>query len=367
MSQDARITRKVTAGSFHFEEFSLEPDDRRLRRGDVPVELNGRYFDALALLVREQGRLISKTRFMDEIWRGVPVTDEALTQCIRTLRKQLGDSASAPRFIETVPKHGYRFIAPVERDGRDPGPAEARPVNPAPDRWGEFLLLGAAGTLGGGIAGLLGGLFYGFVGASEAGRPGMGAISVLLVLLCITTVIALLGAAGVSFGIAAASFAPDRRRLWRIVGGAAGGLLVGAIVKLVGLDAFNLLFGQAPADITGALEGAAVGIATGFALGVADWRTMSPRRGAIIAAGIGGAAGLLIAALGGRMMGGSLDLLIRSFPNSRLRLDQLGQLFGENGFGPVSQIVTGGLEGALFAAGVVGAMLLAAREVDRRG
>ena len=44
----------------------------------------------------------------------MPVTDEALTQCIKTLRRQLGDSASSPRFIETVPKHGYRFIAPVE-------------------------------------------------------------------------------------------------------------------------------------------------------------------------------------------------------------------------------------------------------------
>src|SRR6185503_19790630 len=58
---------------------------------------------------------ISKDRFLDEVWRGVPVTDEALTQCIKTLRRQLGDDAARPRFIETVPKHGYRFVAPVER------------------------------------------------------------------------------------------------------------------------------------------------------------------------------------------------------------------------------------------------------------
>ena len=50
---------------------------------------------------------------MGEVWRGIPVTDEALTQCIRTLRKQLGDDAARPRFIETVPKNGYRFVAPV--------------------------------------------------------------------------------------------------------------------------------------------------------------------------------------------------------------------------------------------------------------
>ena len=104
----------MTSGSFRFDRFCLDPSDRQLSRDDVRVDLNARYFDALALLVREGGRLVSKDRFLDEVWRGVPVTDEALTQCIKTLRRQLGDDASRPRFIETVPKHGYRFIAPVE-------------------------------------------------------------------------------------------------------------------------------------------------------------------------------------------------------------------------------------------------------------
>src|SRR5688500_10478815 len=74
--------------SIRFEEFELDTADRRLRRGGEPVEINGRYFDALALLAGEPGRLISKDRFLDEVWRGVPVTDEALTQCIKTLRRQ---------------------------------------------------------------------------------------------------------------------------------------------------------------------------------------------------------------------------------------------------------------------------------------
>jgi DNA-binding winged helix-turn-helix (wHTH) protein len=64
-------------------------------------------------MVREAGMLVSKDRFLDEVWRGVPVTDEALTQCIKALRRALGDEAASPRFIATVPKHGYRFIAPV--------------------------------------------------------------------------------------------------------------------------------------------------------------------------------------------------------------------------------------------------------------
>src|SRR6185503_2287777 len=122
-------------GSFRFERFSFDPRDRRLRRDGAPVELNARYLDALALLLREAGRLVSKDRFLKEVWRGVPVTDEALTQCIRTLRRQLGDEAARPRFIETIPKHGYRFIAPVECvDGE-----VARPRADA-DRWREFLI-----------------------------------------------------------------------------------------------------------------------------------------------------------------------------------------------------------------------------------
>src|SRR3982751_239680 len=121
------------AGCFAFDQFVLDPDDRQLRRGNAEVELNGRYFDALTLLVRESGKLVSKDRFLDEVWRGVPVTDEALTQCVRTLRRQLGEDAMRPRFIETVPKHGYRFIAPVDRVDGD-GPPIARTAA-APPAW----------------------------------------------------------------------------------------------------------------------------------------------------------------------------------------------------------------------------------------
>src|SRR5581483_10806889 len=170
---------------FAFEGFTLDTDDRRLKSDGRPVELNTRYFDALALMAREQGRLVSKERFLAEVWDGVPVTDEALTQCIKTLRRQLGDEAGRPRFIETVPKHGYRFIAPVELlEGR-----ETASPNLIPDRWLQFVVRGAAGTVGGLVAGIIGGLIYGFLAASEGVASDGGAISVLLVLLCITTVI----------------------------------------------------------------------------------------------------------------------------------------------------------------------------------
>jgi DNA-binding winged helix-turn-helix (wHTH) protein len=351
----------VTPGSYRFDRFRLDPGDRQLKDGDAPVELNARYLDALALLVREAGRLVTKDRFLEEVWRGVPVTDEALTQCIRTLRRQLGDDAAAPRFIETVPKHGYRFIAPVEwvRDGQDPAPA-ASPAAPTGARR-HFLLLGFAGTLGGGVAGLIGGLIYGFAAAPPPLDPGMGAVSVLLVLLLLTTALALVGAAGVAFGIASAALLSGRVGGWSVLGGALGGLVVGAFVKLLGLDALSLLFGRAPGDITGALEGAALGGAVGLGAWIASLAAGAPRlrRSVAAAAVAGGAAGTLITLAGGRLMGGSLDLLAATFPGSRLRLDRIGAIVGESGFGPTSQIVTGCLEGALFGGCVVGAMVLA--------
>lgn len=347
---------------FAFDRFVLDPGDRMLRRDDRPVELSSRYLDALALLVSEQGRLVSKERFFEEVWRGIPVTDEALTQCIRTLRKELGDDASRPRFIETVPKHGYRFIGPVQRM-RDAVPPRERAAPSA--SWRNALLLGAAGTVGGGLAGLIGGLIYGFAGASQPLQPGMGVISVLLVLLWLTTLVALMGGVGVAFGIAAATHWAGRFGPSSIVGGALGGLLVGAIVKLLGIDAFSLLVGQSPGNITGAMEGAIVGAAVGLGAWLAS-RSSSVRTGAAVAGLCGAVAGAVIPLLGGRLMAGSLDLLAHSVPGSRLRLDHFGETFGESGFGPVTQSVTGALEGTLFAFGLVSAMMLARRHLTEK-
>ena len=210
-----------------------------MRRDGEPVELSSRYFDALALLASEAGTLVSKDRFMDEVWRGIPVTDEALTQCIKALRRALGDDAARPRFIETVPKHGYRFIAPVEPI--EPATGAAKTLEAKPGRWRDVLLLGAAGTVGGGVAAFFGGLVYGFAGASQPLQPGLGAISILLVILCLTIIVGLIGGLGVSFGIAIATAGARRDWQWSVAGGAVGGLLIGATVKLLGVDAFNLL------------------------------------------------------------------------------------------------------------------------------
>lgn len=345
-----------------FGEFLLDTEDRLLRQGKRPVELNGRYFDALVLLVRQSGRLVSKDRFFDEVWRGVPVTDEALTQCVRTLRRQLGDNAAAPLFIETVPKHGYRFIAPVE--GVEAVAAEASEVAPS-DQPGRAprpeLRLIPAGAAGGAFGGVFGGLFYGLAGTTDAGGGSSGGASLLLVLLFINVVVGALGAAGASLGIAL-----TRRGRWTLLrsvtGGALGGLVVGALVKLIGNDAFALLLGQSPGDVTGGGEGALLGAAIGLGAWAAHRRGRARLRLGVAAASVaGGLAGLLIAVAGGRLMGGSLHLLSAGFPQSRLRLHGIGWLLGENGFGPRSHLATSVLEGAVFCGCVVALMVLARR------
>ena len=370
------IEEPPEAPRYRFDEFVLDVADRQLWRGDTRVDLSARYFDALVLLVRERGQLVEKNRFFDEVWSDVVVSESALTQCIKEIRKQLGDDASNPRYIQTVPRHGYRFIGAVElltTDGirSDSPPQEERtrmsqvgvePHSEGESRmWRDSLREWGAGTLGGGVAGLLGGLLYGFGLASA--DAGVGTLSTLLVLVSLNVLVGLTGGFGVSFGLAgggvAARFVPTMRVVLRVAGAALGGLFVGALAKLLGVDAFNLLVGRAPAGITGGPEGAVLGAA--LALGAhfgqrfgdgMYWHAVAG------AGGAGAAAGALIPLAGGHLMGGSLDLLAQSFAASRLQLDRFGPLFGELHFGPATEAVLGGVEGLLFGSCVVGTLTM---------
>lgn len=345
------------AGLYRFDRFVLDVADRRLSDDRGSVDLSGRYLDALVMLVAEEGRLVTKARLLDEVWKGVPVTDEALTQCVRSLRKVLGDEAGRPRFIETVPRHGYRFIAsatpvPAESTDIEAARAEVRLQPGQGEAWARFVGMGRAGLVGGGSAGLMGGLAYGFAGVADGGAGG--SISGLLVLAALTAVIGLIGGSAVGFGVGAAGFVSRRPGPGFLLGGALGGVVVGAVARLAGLDAFALLFGSAPRTMTGAGEGLLLGAAIGAGVWISQGRRrrIAPLAGAVLT----GFAGAAAALFGGRLMGGSLAALAVQFPGARLRLDHLGVLFGERTFGAVSQAATAGLEGALFGAAMVWAL-----------
>ena len=364
------------AGAYHFGHFVLHPEERRLTEGARTVELSGRYLDALVLLVTEDGRLVTKARFLDQVWKGVPVTDEALTQCVRSLRKALGDEAGRPRFIETVPRHGYRFIAPVRREevsspdapiisatpGRGQDERERAVAAARLDAVEQLVGMGRAGLIGGGAAGLIGGVVYGLAGVTEGAG---GAASGLLVLAGLTAVVGMIGGAGVGFGVGATAIVCKRPEPWFWLGGALGGSVVGAVVRLVGLDAFSLLFGAAPTAMTGAGEG----VSLGAAIGAGVWMARGRHRRIALLTGalLTGAAGAGVASLGGRLMGGSLAGLAAQFPDARLRMDHLGGLFGETTFGPFSQTFTAGLEAALFGAAMVLALSMERRRCAEVG
>jgi len=334
---------------YRFGGFELDAAERQLRRDGAEIGLNARYLDALILLVGARGQLVTKDRFMDAVWRGIPVTDEALTQCIRTLRRTLGDEASDPRFIATVPKFGYRFVGVIEGEGAEP-PLPPAPHVPQPPATQTLTWhMGTTGTAGAVAAGVVGGLTYGVLGATLAVPAQSGALSFVLVLACLTIVVAAIGGAAVAFGVAAAVQRGGAGSPLAIVGGALAGLIVGAVAKLLGIDAFTLLLGRAPEGITGAPEGLALGAAVGLAYWIAARRTGSTKRHAGLAGMVLGAvAGLIIALLGGRLLAGSIDVLTQTTEGARLDLGRIGALLGETGFGLRSRIVSSVAEGALF-------------------
>jgi TolB-like protein/Tfp pilus assembly protein PilF len=86
---------------------------RLLKRGQVqPIE--PRAFDVLIFLIEHRDRVVEKPELFDQVWQQSFVTDSALAQEIKNIRQAIGDDAKRPRYIETVRKHGYRFIGAVE-------------------------------------------------------------------------------------------------------------------------------------------------------------------------------------------------------------------------------------------------------------
>lgn len=361
-----------------FGDFVLDHANRSLNREGVTLALNARYFDALALLVREHGRLVGKQRFFDEVWAGSVVTDAALTQCIKEIRRLLGDDASDPRFVRTVAGHGYSFIAAVQEERAKPGAADAAAMpasaadepgarmaapaaragtvaSSAPRALAELVI---AATIGGALAGLLGGLLYGSLLAFSPQAQGLGSLSVLLVMLVLSIVVGLLGAFGVGLGIAAGHVL-GRAPGWILAGGALGGLVIGGLTKLLGSDAFSLLVGQAPAGITGGLEGALIGcaVAAGLQLG-GGLDHPRGQRPVIWAALTSGMAGALIPLAGGSLMASSLASVAATFDRSRLDMAPLARLVGEPQFSVPAQAALGALEAGLFGACVVAMILL---------
>lgn len=107
---------------YRFGEFELDPAERRLLAHGVPVTLTPKVFDTLVLLVERAGHAISKDDLMHALWPRGFVDESNLTKHIWLIRKALGEGENDARWIETVPKLGYRFAASVQRIARSAAP-----------------------------------------------------------------------------------------------------------------------------------------------------------------------------------------------------------------------------------------------------
>ncbi len=99
---------------FEFGRFRLDRTERFLFQDGAAVPLSPRLFDTLLVLVENRGHVVEKNDLMQKVWNDVAVEENNLTQSISALRKILGDNLDGPKFIETIPKRGYRFVAPVK-------------------------------------------------------------------------------------------------------------------------------------------------------------------------------------------------------------------------------------------------------------
>lgn len=114
---------------YEFASFRLDPSEKVLLHEGRPVPLTPKVFDTLQVLVENAGHLLAKRFLMQHIWPDRFVEESNLTFNIKMLRKALGDDAASPRFIETVPRRGYRFIAEVRKIEAEEKRAIARDEN----------------------------------------------------------------------------------------------------------------------------------------------------------------------------------------------------------------------------------------------
>ena len=107
--------------TYEFDDIRVDLEQMLITRRGARVDVEPKAFDVLRHLVEHHARLVTKEELLDTVWRGTFVTPNVLTRAVAQLRKALGDDAHQARYIETVSRRGYRFIAPLTSDGGQTG------------------------------------------------------------------------------------------------------------------------------------------------------------------------------------------------------------------------------------------------------
>src|SRR5882724_10405825 len=105
-----------TSQVIRFATFEVDLQAQELRKGGLRLKLSGQPFQVLAILLEQPGSVVTREELQKRLWPDTFVdVDHNLNTAINKIREVLGDSAESPRFVETLPRRGYRFVAPVER------------------------------------------------------------------------------------------------------------------------------------------------------------------------------------------------------------------------------------------------------------
>ena len=131
------MTDSSSTRRYRFGAFEADASTGELRRRGIRIKLNAQPFQVLSMLLERPGELLTREEISKELWpEGTFVDyDHGVSSAVNRIREALGDSAGNPRFVETLARRGYRFVAPVERIGEEEGPpssilAEEQPPVP---------------------------------------------------------------------------------------------------------------------------------------------------------------------------------------------------------------------------------------------
>ena len=107
-------------GQIHFGPFELDADEQQLRKRGVALKLQPKQFVVLLMLAQRAGEIVSRQEIQQRVWGDGTFVDfdRGINFCINQIRVALGDDADRPRYIETIPRRGYRFIADIDSNGK---------------------------------------------------------------------------------------------------------------------------------------------------------------------------------------------------------------------------------------------------------
>jgi DNA-binding winged helix-turn-helix (wHTH) protein/pimeloyl-ACP methyl ester carboxylesterase len=125
------VVDAAVKGAYRFGPFHLDVRERLLSRGGDVIPLRLKVFDTLVVLVENAGRLVTKQELLDTVWPETTVEENNLNHNVSVLRKALGERATGQQYIETVPRVGYRFAAPVEATVAPVRPSTSSTPSPA--------------------------------------------------------------------------------------------------------------------------------------------------------------------------------------------------------------------------------------------